>query len=101
MSQDMITVRIPRATATEVASIIDAHLQEYPTEDMWGVIEAVRQMDPERGASMYRSRRYFNNGGTVYDAVTCRVVETEFADSDAARAWINTHGKSEPEAKER
>ncbi|QDN94976.1 hypothetical protein FNV58_01190 (plasmid) [Streptomyces sp. RLB1-9] len=91
---DLVTVRLPRDLASEVACIIGAHLDEYFTPNPWGVIEAVRQMDPERGASMYRSRRYNVNGGTVYDTVDRVEVETEFADSDASRAWVNTHGKT-------
>ncbi|PPS89417.1 hypothetical protein [Streptomyces sp. MH60] len=94
----MVTVRVPRETAEVLAGIIDGHLEEYPcpVEDMWGVIEAVRQMDAERGAEMYREHRYRVNGGTVYDVVDRVEVETEFADSDTARAWVNKHGKSAP-----
>jgi len=91
---DLVTVRLPRALAEEVAGIIDAHMDEYPVDHEWDVIEAVRQMDPERGARMYREHRYRVNGGTVFDVVDRVEVETEFADSDAARAWVNTHGKS-------
>lgn len=91
---DMATVCLPRDLAEEIASIIDAHMDEYPVEHDWDVIEAVRQLDPERGASMYRAHRYRVNGGTVYDVVDQVEIETEFANSDAARAWVNTHGKA-------
>jgi hypothetical protein len=93
-NDNMVTVRLPRGLAEEIASIIDAHMEEYPVEHDWDVIEAVRQMDPERGASMYRAHCYRVNGGTVYDVVAKVKIETEFADSDAARVWVNTHGKT-------
>jgi hypothetical protein len=93
-ADDTVTVRMPRELALEVAGIIDAHGEEYPPERPWEIIEAVRQMDPERGATMYRDQRYRVNGGTVYDVVDRVEIETEFADSDAARVWVNTHGKS-------
>jgi hypothetical protein len=97
--EDLVTVQMPRRVAKIVAGIIDGHLEEYDrnVEDPWGVIEAVRQMDAGKGAEMYRARRYRINGGTVYDTVGKVEVETEFADSDAARAWVNKHGKSAPE----
>jgi hypothetical protein len=90
----MVTVRLPRALAEEIAGIIDGHIEEYPVEHTWDVIEAVRQMDAERGTAMYRSHRYYVNGGTVYDRLDQVEIETEFADSDAARKWVNTHGKT-------
>lgn len=92
-----VTATMPREMAAIVAGIIDSHMEEYEVENPWGVIEVVRQLDADRGAEMYRLRRYRVNGGTVYDVVAQVEIETEFADSYAARAWVNTHGQSKPE----
>jgi hypothetical protein len=94
MADNMVTVRLPRGLAEEIAAIIDAHMDEYPVDHEWEVIEAVRQLDPAKGAEMYRSHRYRINGGTVYDVKAQQEVETEFANSDAARAWVKRHGKA-------
>ncbi|MDQ1041542.1 hypothetical protein QFZ75_008044 [Streptomyces sp. V3I8] len=91
---DKVVVRLPRALAEMVAAVVDSHMEEYPVDDEWGLIEAVRQLDPERGATMYREHRYFVNGGAVLDRVEKVEIESEFADSDAARAWIKEHGKT-------
>ncbi|THA72522.1 hypothetical protein E6R60_26705 [Streptomyces sp. A0642] len=103
---DSVTVTIPRRVAAEIAESVRHCIDMYPVDRYWDAVNAVRALDEDTGARLYRECRYAVGSDTEENSYYVRDLKANphghgidscekplktFPTIGAALAWRDSH----------